>query len=415
MVAARVYYGWVIVAICAVTLAATSGARFSFGVFLKPIADANDWDRASLSFAITLNLILGGLLQPLAGAIVDRYGARLIGTLGALVLGIGFLGLSVADQLWQYYLLYGVISGIGVAATSTVLSAKLIATWFVEKRGTALSMASSGNAIGQLLIVPFATWLLISRGFATGFVAVGAIALCIVTPLYWLFVRDRPRTGETETTTSLRSPIDADGLPVRAVFAHPVFWQLTFGLTVCGITMAFPSTHLMPYAMDMHMPEMVAGAALGLAGGLSFPAALAVGWLADRFGRGRVLAVVYALRGLTFVVLLFATTEAMWFLAAIALGLSWTGTVPLSTAIAADYFGRKHLGLISGLMVMAMWVASGVAAFIAGFIYDHSQSYDMALVGNAFLGLAATVVSLGIARERLTPRAPTPVTSRGVS
>jgi MFS family permease len=169
--------------------------------------------------------------------------------------------------------------------------------------------------------------------------------------------------------------------------------------------MSFPSTHLMPYADDMHMPELTAGAALGLAGGLSLPAAIIVGWLADRVGRARMLAFVYLLRGLTYVVLIGASSEAMWFLAAFTLGLSWTGTVPLSAAIAADAFGRKHIGVITGTMVMGMWVASGLAAFTAGLIYDHTHSYYLALLGNSLLAFAAASVCLGIVGERSLPYA----------
>jgi MFS family permease len=155
----------------------------------------------------------------------------------------------------------------------------------------------------------------------------------------------------------------------------------------------------------MHMPELTAGAALGLAGGLSLPAALAVGWLADTVGRGRVLAVVYALRGLTYVLLLGATTETGWFLAAFALGLSWSGTVPLSAAIAADAFGRRNLATITGTMVMGMWVASGLAALAAGLIYDHTHSYYLALIGNGLLAFAAASICLGIVGERTLPYA----------
>src|SRR5437868_1103938 len=171
MRSARVFYGWVIVAAVAFILATSSGARFAFGVFLKPVSDAHDWDRASLSFAITLTMVLGGLLQPVAGLVVDRIGARVMGTFGMLLIGLSFAGLAYATELWQVYLLYGVLGAIGVACTSSVLSAKLVGAWFVARRGTALSFSSSGTAIGQLLIVPFATWVLLHYGFTVGFQA----------------------------------------------------------------------------------------------------------------------------------------------------------------------------------------------------------------------------------------------------
>ena len=117
----------------------------------------------------------------------------------------------------------------------------------------------------------------------------------------------------------------------------------------------------------------------------------------------KVLAGVYALRGITYVFLLGATSDEMWFLAAVALGLSWTGTVPLSSALAADAFGRKNLGVITGTMVMGMWIASGIAAFLAGLIYDHTHSYYLALIGNGMLGFSAAAVCLTIVGERALP------------
>lgn len=402
------FYGWVIVGSVALLLAASSGARFAFGVFLKPVSEAHDWGREALSLAITINLVLGGLLQPAAGLLVDRLGARLVGAGGMALLGLSFLGLAMAGDLWQVYLLYGVVGALGTATTSSVLSAKLVGAWFVRRRGTAMSFSTSGTAIGQLLIVPFATWVLLNYGFQAGFQTIAAISLLIVTPFAWLVIRNKP--ADVGLAADGGAPAERaetrrhdEGVDVATALRSPVFWQLSFGLIACGVTMSFPSTHLMPYAMDMHVPEMTASESLGLAGGLSLPAAIVVGWLADRIGRGRMLAAVYALRGITYVVLLGANSEQMWLLAALTLGLSWTGTVPLSSALAADAFGRKNLGLITGTMVMGMWIASGVAAFLAGLVYDHTHSYYLALIGNGMLGFSAAAVCLTIVGERALP------------
>jgi MFS family permease len=404
-----VFYGWIVVAAVAFILAVSSGARFAFGVFLKPISDAHDWDRGALSFAITISMVLGGLLQPAAGWVVDRVGARVVGTFGMALIGLSFAGMAAATELWQVYLLYGVLGAVGVACTSSVLSAKLVGSWFVDRRGTALSFSSSGTAIGQLLIVPFAAWVLLEYGFVAGLQAIAAIALLLVAPFAWLAIRNEPAELALEPdgvdAPPASGPAAGDGVDLSVALRSPIFWQLSFGLVACGVTMSFPSTHLMPYAADMHMPELTAGAALGLAGGLSLPAAIAVGWLADRVGRGRVLALVYALRGLTYVLLLGATTETVWFLAAFALGLSWTGTVPLSAAIAADAFGRRNLATITGTMVMGMWVAAGLAALASGMIYDHLHSYYLALIGNGLLAFAAASICLGIVGERGLPYA----------
>jgi MFS family permease len=241
---------------------------------------------------------------------------------------------------------------------------------------------------------------MVQFGAERGFLAIAILAGVVVTPLAWLLIRDDPADvglfpdGE-HRTESPRATL-GDGVGLATAIRAPVFWYLSFGLVACGVTMSFPSTHLMPYAMDMHTAEMTASTALGLAGGLSLPAALVVGWMADRMGRGRLLGAIYALRGITYIILIGATSDWMWFLAAVTLGLSWTGTVPLSAAIAADHFGQRNLATITGAMVMGMWMASGVAAYLAGLIYDHSHTYYLALLGNALLGFMAALMCIAL-------------------
>lgn len=193
------------------------------------------------------------------------------------------------------------------------------------------------------------------------------------------------------------------GLGLSEVLRTGTYWKLAAGLLVCGITMSFPSSHFMPFASDLGMHEMTASQALGLAGGLSLPGALAIGYLADRFGRARLLAVAYGLRGLTYLALAFTSGPEMLFVAAVVLGLSWGSTVPLSAAIAADAFGQRNLGAVFGTLVMIMWVGSGVATYVAGEVFDHVHHYDPVLVANLVLGLiaGAIVLTIGSARRQL--------------
>lgn len=182
-VATRFFYGWVVLGALALILASTTGARFAFGAFLKPVAEEFGWDRAALSLAITIHLIVAGVLQPFTGAVIDRVGSRLAGVIGSALLGVALLGLAQSTSLVAIYLWYGLVAALAVAICSSSLSAKLIGIWFYRRRAVAHSLATSGIAVGQLLVLPLATWLMVQANWQAASQAVGLIVLVGITPI----------------------------------------------------------------------------------------------------------------------------------------------------------------------------------------------------------------------------------------
>src|SRR3712207_6830323 len=160
-------YAWVIVAVLAVTLTIASGARFLFGVVLKPVSEDFGWNRAQLTGAVMLAMIVISICQPLVGILVDRIGPKKILVSGIALLGISLFPLSLATNLWQIYILYGFLTSFGLAAASPVLATAIVGRWFSKNRGLAMSMATSGSAFGQLLIVPVATWIMVATSWQT--------------------------------------------------------------------------------------------------------------------------------------------------------------------------------------------------------------------------------------------------------
>lgn len=413
----RVYYGWVVAVTVAALLAVASGARFLFGVVLKPVSEEFGWGRADLATAVTINVVLLSCFQPLIGLAVDRWGSRRVLLLGLAATALMTVPLTVATRLWQVYLFYGVIAAVAFAATSPVNTTALVSGWFGRRRGLALSIATSGAAFGQLAVVPVATWIMAVWGWRASYWVVGAVALGVLLPLGALLVRDAPagtpdgddgaasvrnrsRHGSGAVDVSAAAP--APPVPLRRALRSAPYWQLSFGFFVCGFTMSFTSVHLVPYMLDM--PEhghatmqTVASSALATVGGCSILGALAIGTLADRVGHRPMLALTYFLRGLAFVILiLVGPSLAGIFLASVVLGVSWTSTTPLTAAISADVFGRASLGLIFGCIFTMMNVGSAAGAWLAGFNYDRTGSYGVSLLLNGFLGFAAAAVILAV-------------------
>jgi MFS family permease len=417
-----IYDGWLVAVAVAALLAVSAGARFLFGVVLKPVSEEFGWGRTELATAVTINVLLLSCLQPLVGWAVDRWGSRRILLAGVAATALMTLPLTFATQLWQIYLFYSGIAAVAFAATSPVNSTKLVSGWFTKRRGLALSVATSGAAFGQLAVVPAATWVMGGWGWRASYWALAAVVLFVTLPLGFLLVRDAPPGASDDPATAAGAGMVEGGAPVAPAGAEPavslgralrtaVYWQLSFGFFVCGFTMSFTSVHMVPYILDM--PEhshatmqTVASSALATVGGCSILGALALGSLADRVGHKPMLALTYFLRGLAFVILLLAGGNlAGIFLAAVVLGISWTSTTPLTSALSAEVYGRAALGTIFACIFTAMNVGSAVGAWLAGLDYDLTGNYHLSLALNGFMGFAAAAVILSARVRAPAPRA----------
>lgn len=389
----RISQGWLVVASVTLILTATSGARFLYGVVLKPVSEQFGWSRADLTVAVVINMIVLSACQPVIGAVVDRIGSRKILVLGVVGLAIALVPISFANQLWHFYVLYGIVAAIAMVATSPVNTTSLVSGWFTEKRGTALSIATSGSAFGQLLIVPLATFTLHRTDWRTVYRWQALLLLVLIAPVALLFVRESPnqqpggRVGRFRTVAGRTGP----SLGLREALNSSAFWLLAFGFFVCGFTMAFANTHFLAYADDMGMGSMQAADIVAVTAGFSIVGSVALGLAADRVRRSSVLSLTYALRGLAFLLLAVLPTGHLVYLYAVVLGVSWTATTPLSAAISTDLYGRANIGVIFGTMFTFMNLGFGAGSFLDGVVYDSTGSYEAALVVNAILGAVAAI------------------------
>lgn len=401
-------YAWVVVIVLAITLTIASGARFLFGVVLKPVSEEFGWDRAQLTGAVMLSMVVISICQPLVGILVDRVGPKRVLVAGLALLGLALIPITFANSLWQIYFFYGVLTSFGLAAASPVMATSLVGRWFTTKRGLAMSIATSGSSFGQLIIVPVAAWIMVLTTWQMTYTVMAIAMLAIALPLSAIFLRDAP--GAVRTTREHDSPTH-EGLNLREAISHPVFWVLGFGFAVCGWTMAFPNTHFLAYADDMGMSVLHAANTVSVTAIFSLLGSVLLGIAADRYQRTGILALTYALRGVAFLLLLLLPAGNLLYVYGLVLGISWTATTPLTAAIAADRYGPKHLGLIFGSLFTFMNLGYGVGAVLDGVIFEATGGYTAALLLNVILGLAASVAVglvplLGSERFRL----PTPST-----
>src|SRR5690348_5237249 len=187
----RIHYAWVIAAVTFIALMGAAGFRATPGVLIVPLQNEFGWNRAIISIAVSINLILFGLMGPFAAALMDRFGLRIV-TVGALLtVATGALLTTVMSSPWQLYLLWGVVVGLGTGCMASVLAATVAGRWFVQRRGLVLGALTAAGATGQLIFLPGLGWLAQNSGWRYAAIAVAAAAVAVV-PIVAIFLRNRP-------------------------------------------------------------------------------------------------------------------------------------------------------------------------------------------------------------------------------
>src|SRR2546425_4893615 len=187
----RIHYAWVIAAVTFIALMGAAGFRATPSIMIVPLQNEFGWNRAVISVAVSINLILFGLTGPFAAALMDRFGVRAV-TVGALTtVATGALLTTVMSSPWQLYILWGVVVGLGTGCMASVLAATVAGRWFVHRRGLVLGALTAAGATGQLIFLPFLGWLAQNRGWRSAPITVGIAALAVV-PIVAFFLRNRP-------------------------------------------------------------------------------------------------------------------------------------------------------------------------------------------------------------------------------
>jgi MFS family permease len=377
---------WGIVVAATLVLAVAAGGRFLIGIVFDQIRETFQITHGTLGLVVTLNVLVIASTQPLVGWLVDRFPARYVTGGGMALLGLGLVLTGFSDRLFTLFFGYGVVVALGLAAVSPVAVTPVVTGWFQRRRATALSIVNAGGSIGQLAIVPALTITVGTIGWQSSYIYLGIGLAIIGGPLLLLLLREREETSD--------GPSDAGfGCSVQKAIKDSSFWRLGWGFLVCGITMAWVMTFFVDYALETGMTRHNAAVGLSLMGGMSILGSLMMGWWADKGDRTIPLAVTYLMRGGGFGLLLLAGANVPMMLVAMTIiGISWTATVPLTSAISADLYGRLKLGTIFGIMFAIMPLGSAIGSAAAGLLHDLTGSYTTSIWMNFAIGIAAGLV-----------------------
>ena len=407
----RLHYAWVVLGVLAVVLITAGGLRASFGVFIKPIEAELGWSRTSLSVAAALSLLVYGSVGPVAGRLADLSGARLVVAVSLGLIGLGALASSVVTQLWHLYLASGLLMALGAGGGTMTSAVPLITRWFDRHRGLGVGVAGAAMSAGQLIMIPLATWLTLTVGWRQSYLWLGCGLLVLILPLAALFLRNDPSEkglepyGATRKERTLTSSAERR-VSITEAMRVPTFWFLLGSYSICGYTSGgLVGTHLIPHAVEHGFSEMAAAQAVGVMGATSIFGTIASGWIADRVGRKGPLTWYYVLRGLALLSLLVVWDVPSLHVFAFILGLNWFSTVPPTTTLIANIFGRASVGELAGWLFLAHQMGAALAASVGGLIHDATGSYTWAFVSAALLAFIAAGLTLAIREEpaRRTP------------
>jgi MFS family permease len=400
---------WISVICGAAILTIGIGARQSFGIFQRPIAADLNVGRELWSFANALSMLLMGAFSPFAGNIADRFGtARTVAAGGALY-AVGMFTISSATE--GVMLTFGnVLCGLGMAAAGFgPIFGAISRQTPAKKRSVALGVATAGGSFGQFAIVPFASLLQYRLdNWHTTMLILGVMSMAMV-PLA-LGLREQSAEAPKPGAAIPQGTKDA----LQEAFHTQGFWLLTVGFFVCGFHVTFIGLHLPPYIADKAVgmslfgrsisPFELGGWAIGLVGLFNIAGSLIWGWLGSRHPKKDMLALLYALRALAFVLfLLVPLSWASVLLFAAALGFLWLGTVPLTSGLVGYMFGPTHMSMLWGIVFFSHQLGSFLGGWGAGRLYDIQGNYDLIWWISVALGVLAAVIHVAI-RERPVPR-----------
>ena len=359
----------------AFVLALSLGIRHGFGLYLVPMSHEFGWGHQVFSLAIALQNLIWGAVQPITGAIADKYGSKIVVTVGGGLYCIGLILMAFSSSSALLNLSAGLIIGFALSATSfSVLLSAVGRAVPPEKRGMAMGIASAAGSFGQFIMLPTTLLLLQHIGWSAALL-VSAILAALMVPLAWLLKAPMYVSPHQAAKTA---PELTFKQVLGIVRRHKPFWWLAMGFLVCGFQVVFLGVHLPGYLIDHGFSATTGTIFLALIGLFNIVGTYTAGWLGDKYSKAKLLMWLYAIRGLSIIAFL-ALPLSLWTIYAfgIIMGLLWLSTVPLTNGIVANMFGVKYLTMLSGLVFFTHQIGSFLGGWLGGLNHDMTGNYNM--------------------------------------
>jgi MFS family permease len=401
----RFFYGYVILALCFINMVVMRGVNGSFGVYYISLLEEFGWSHSDGATIASANFLVYALAAPLVGLAFDRLGPRVLMPLGGALVGIGMLLSGFGHTLWHFYFSYGLIAALGQGALGFVGHNALISFWFVRRRATAIGIASMGQGLGALIMVPLTQFLITRVGWRSTFLVTAGLILIAVVPANALLQRRNPQDvgQQPDGDTAPAELYDRHGKARpgarawtlgEAAFSFP-FWCITVGHLALGTALFMINTHIVAHYVAVGYDKLVAAFLAGLIGFVRIGGTLIWGFVSDKLGRDRTygIATTVAIIGVAgFIAMPIGTPLWYAYLTAVLYSIGHSAGNPTYGAVIADIFSGPKVGLIFGFLEVSFGLGSAFGAWIGGYLFDATGSYawpfSLCLVCFAVSGLS---------------------------
>jgi len=399
------YFGWNIVAAATVMTLLTVGMRLGIGPLFLPMAQDLGFSRSLLSGIVAAGMLCYGLAMPLAGYLVARKGTRFVLLTGVVLVAVATVWSVTTRTPLGFLASFGVLMSVGLAFTSPVALTPVISRWFNRRRGMALFFLSTGSMAGIAVMTPALGLALQWASWQTTLIGFAVIYTVLTVPIALYIMRDHaPADGDLPVPSAAAMATPAQPVPEPLGMAQAMrtgtFVKITLGLFACGFSMNLLGTHGMPMLIDHCFSATTSSLGIGLIGLVAIPSTLVLGRLADRVPRRKLLATIYLVRGLGFFALL--SVQAPWELYAAAAigGVVWAGSIALSSAILADVYGVRLVGVLYGWAYLGHQAGATLSSWLGGWGFEQFGTHWVAFGASGLLLLLAAVVSLRLPDRR---------------
>ncbi len=408
MVVKQWYYGWNIVAAATFLTLLTVGMRMGIGPFFIPITEDLGFSRSMLAGIVAIGMLFYGLGMPLAGYLVGRYGTRFVLLTGMTIVVLSIIWSVQARTPWSFLFSYGILLSLGLAFTSPVALTPVIARWFTRQRGMALFFLSTGSMAGIAIMTPVFTFAIEATSWQTTLIGFAVAFVLLTAPVAIWVIRENAPEG-TDTLSAPSQPKGAKPVSLalgpmpftKALKTRP-FWQICLGLFACGFSMNLLGTHGMPMLMDHGYDSATSAFGIGLIGLVAIFSTIVLGRMSDLLPKRNILAVIYLVRGLGFFALLLVGTQWELYVAASIGGIVWAGSIAMSSAILADVYGIRLVGMLYGWAYLGHQLGATLSSWLGGWGYENFGTHWVAFGMSGVLLILAAAVSYRLPRKGFT-------------
>ncbi len=406
----NIYYGyWLVAASFVAQFVSVGGQNYVIGAFFTPMTEELGWSRTEFTLSRTIGQFLFAFVGLYIGTYVDRHGGKALMRAGVVVLALAMVGCSFVQELWQWWLLNGILLTTGSAMVGNLVVNVTLSRWFVEQRGRMIGLAAMGVSFAGVALTPASTMLVDEAGWRDAWRILAVGSMLIVIPVSFLMRRAPEDHGlhpdgmsEEEASGSgaraAAAAADMDSSLTRGeAMRTPAFYLIVFGFGFGAVSIGMMLVQTIPFMTDAGYSRNVAAFMITVT---SIPALLSKpvwGWLIDKAGAQKLSAVGFALNGIAMVMIVLAVRAGatpLVYVSFFILGLGWGGLIPLQEVVWASFFGRRHLGAVRSAGLPFTLLLGAASPLLSSIYFDSVGNYDGAFLAVASLAALAVLLVL---------------------